>query len=94
MAQILLLGLGGTGSRVVNNAAKLLQKNGQSINNGQMCCAVLDTNVNDADTIEKSLTGIPVFKTSRDSWDIRDYFNHYSLFLAFMVISMHMKPER
>ncbi len=76
MAQSLLIGLGGTGSRVVNNVAKELQKNGKTINNGEMFCAVLDTNVNDAQSIEDSATGIPVIPTSK-AQKIRDYLHKY-----------------
>lgn len=44
MAQTLLLGLGGTGSRIVNYVAADLKKKRISINDGQICCTVLDTN--------------------------------------------------
>ena len=72
MAQSLLIGLGGTGSRVVNNTIKLLKQNGLSFNNGEICCAVLDTNVNDAGEIRSSGTEVPVFETSKPQ-RIRDY---------------------
>lgn len=77
MAQTLLIGLGGTGSRVVNNVAKLLHDNGKEINNGEICCAVLDTNVSDNESIENSHTGIPVFSTSK-AQKIRKYFELYN----------------
>ncbi len=76
MAQTLLLGLGGTGSRVVNNVVKELQKNGKTINNGEMYCAVLDTNVNDNDLLSKTGTGIPIFPTSK-AQKIQDYIMDY-----------------
>ena len=46
--QSLLIGLGGTGSRVVNNVTKLLTKNGKTFNDnlGRICCAVLDSDKN------------------------------------------------
>ena len=76
MAQTLLIGLGGTGSRVVNNVVKELHKNGKRINDGQICCAVLDTNVNDNESIVDSNTGVPVVPTSK-AMKIRDYFAQY-----------------
>lgn len=76
MAQTLLIGLGGTGSRVVNNVVKELHKNGKRINDGQICCAVLDTNVNDNESIIDSNTGVPVVPTSK-AMKIRDYFAQY-----------------
>ena len=76
MAQTLLIGLGGTGSRVVNNVVKELHLNGQEINNGEMCCAVLDTNVNDNGAIVDSNTGVPVIPTSK-AQRIRGYFEEY-----------------
>lgn len=76
MAQSLLIGLGGTGSRIVNNVVKQLHKNGKEINDGQICCAVLDTNCNDNDFIEASGTEVPVIGTSKPQ-KIRDYFADY-----------------
>lgn len=74
--QSLLIGLGGTGSRVVNNVAKLLKKNGQTFNDGQICCAVLDSDQNDAKAIEGSGTSIPVFSISKPQ-SIETYFSTY-----------------
>lgn len=76
MAQILLIGLGGTGSRVVNNVVKELRKNKKTFNDGQICCAVLDTNVNDNRLIADSATGVPVFATSK-AQKINQYFVNY-----------------
>ncbi len=76
MAQTLLIGLGGTGSRVVNNVVKELHLNGKEINDGQICCAVLDTNVNDNEAIEDSMTGVPVIPTSKPK-RISQYLNEY-----------------
>lgn len=76
MAQTLLIGLGGTGSRVVNNVVKELYANGKRINDGEICCAVLDTNENDNDKIIDTNTGVPVIPTSK-AQKIRDYFNEY-----------------
>ncbi len=72
MAQILLIGLGGTGSRVVSKVAKELDRNEIDINNGEICCAVLDTNKND----NEKLSGIPVYPTSK-AMKIRKYFEKY-----------------
>ena len=36
MAQTLLLGLGGTGARIVNRVVKELYKNGKTINEGEI----------------------------------------------------------
>ena len=77
MAQTLLIGLGGTGSRVVNNVVKELRANKKEINNGEICCAVLDTNVNDNASIADSQTGVPVIPTSKVQ-KIRDYFDDYT----------------
>ncbi len=76
MAQTLLIGLGGTGSRVVNNVVKELRLRKQDINNGEICCAVLDTNVNDNAAIVDSATGVPVIGTSK-AQRIRNYFEDY-----------------
>ena len=76
MAQTLLIGLGGTGSRVVNNVVKELRLKKGQINNGEMCCAVLDTNVNDNKSIVDSKTGVPVIPTSK-AQKIRAYFEDY-----------------
>lgn len=64
--------MGGTGSRVVNNVVKELNRNNVEFNNGQICCAVLDTNVNDNELIEGSGTGVPVIGTSKPK-KIREY---------------------
>lgn len=77
MAQTLLIGVGGTGSRVVNNVVKELHRNHQSINTGDIYCAVFDTNTNDTETLIASNTGVPVFPTSKPQ-KIRDYFDDYS----------------
>lgn len=77
MAQTLLLGLGGTGARIVNRVVKELHKNGKEINNGEICCAVLDTNGNDNEEITRSGTGVPVIPTSAPK-TVREYINEYS----------------
>ncbi len=76
MAQTLLIGLGGTGSRAVNLVVKKLYKNGKTVNDGNICCAVLDTNKNDTELVEGTGTGIPVVATSK-SQKIEDYFADY-----------------
>lgn len=63
MKQTVLIGLGGTGSRVVNNVAKELNKRNIEINDGIVTCAVLDTNQSDNDLITASGTQIPVIPT-------------------------------
>ncbi len=77
MAQTLLIGLGGTGSRVVNNVVKDLNKRGKAINNGEICCAVLDTNKNDNKKIRETGSGVPVIATSKDR-TIGEYFDIYN----------------
>lgn len=76
MAKSLLIGLGGTGSRVVNQVAKLLQENGIRINEDGVYCAVLDTDANDNGRIGKSKTGVPVIPTSRPG-TVQSYFDRY-----------------
>ena len=77
MAQTLLLGLGGTGSRIVNYVVGDLNKKKISINNGEICCAVLDTNDNDRKKILDTGTGVPVIPTSKDR-EIGEYLTMYS----------------
>lgn len=77
MAQTILIGLGGTGSRVVNNVVKELRLRGRGINDGNTCCVVLDTNVNDNALIDDSMTGVPVIGTST-SMRIGDYKKKYA----------------
>ena len=77
MAKTLLLGLGGTGSRIVNYVADDLKKRKISINDDQVCCAVLDTNGNDQRKIMETGVGVPVISTSKNRI-IRDYINMYA----------------
>ena len=79
MAQSLLIGLGGTGSRVVNEVARELTKNGKSFNDGlgQICLAVLDSNTNDNKSIIESKTGVPVYEISKPK-KIEGYLNDYN----------------
>ncbi len=83
MAQVLLIGLGGTGSRIVNNTVADLQsvarRKGEafSLDDGRMAFAVLDTNVNDMADIDKTLTGITNISTSKEA-KIRDYLSQYN----------------
>ncbi len=76
MAQTLLLGLGGTGARIVNRVVKELHKNGKEINNGEISCAVLDTDGNDNKHILNSGTGVPVIPTSSSN-PIETYIKDY-----------------
>lgn len=75
--QTVLIGLGGTGSRVVNNVAMLLRKNSIAINDGKVTCAVMDTNQNDNTNITDSGTDIPVIPTC-DERKIREYLALYA----------------
>lgn len=77
MAQTLLLGLGGTGSEIVNNVAAELKKRRIQINDGQICCAVLDTNDNDREKIINTGVGIPVIPTSKTR-NVASYLQMYS----------------
>ena len=77
MKQTVLIGLGGTGSRVVNNVAKILKQKGIDINDGIVTCVVLDTNQSDNDLIKKSGTDIPVIPTC-DNRFIDDYLRDYA----------------
>ena len=77
MAQTLLLGLGGTGSRIVNYVAADLRKKKIGINDGHICCAVLDTNDNDRKKIAETGVGIPIIPTSKPRM-IGDYIKMYS----------------
>ena len=74
--QTLLLGLGGTGSRIVNYVAADLRKKNISINDGTICCAVLDTNDNDRQKLMDTGVGIPVIPTSKDRI-VSDYLKMY-----------------
>lgn len=77
MTQTVLIGLGGTGSRVVNNVAKTLRKNNVAINDGVVTCAVMDTNQADNVLVGKSGTMIPVIPTCDDK-TIDEYLNLYA----------------
>ena len=82
MAQVLLIGLGGTGSRIVNHVVSDLQKSARrqgkdfSFDDGKMAFAVLDTNSNDIDGITNSNTGIkniPICDDRKIKAYIKDY---------------------
>ncbi len=77
MKQTVLIGLGGTGSRVVNNVAKILRQKDIDINDGIVTCAVLDTNQSDNDLIKASGTDIPVIPTC-DERTIDRYLQDYA----------------
>lgn len=76
MQQTVLIGLGGTGSRVVNNVARELHKNKHDINDGIITCVVLDTNQSDNELIENSGTNVPVIPTC-DEMTIDRYIARY-----------------
>ncbi len=92
MAQTLLLGLGGTGSRVVNYVAADLKKKGVSINDGNICCAVLDTNENDRKKIRETGVGVPIIGLSKDRI-IGDYLKMYSGARSWMPVSPTLLKE-
>ena len=77
MKQTVLIGLGGTGSRAVNNVAKILREKSIEINDGKVVCVVLDTNEKDNELINSSGTDIPVIATS-ESKDINAYLAEYA----------------
>ena len=77
MARTLLLGLGGTGSRIVNSVADELTRNKIGFNNGEICCAVLDTDSNDNKRLVNTKVGVPVIATSKNR-TIKDYIRMYS----------------
>ena len=95
MAQVLLIGLGGTGSRIVNHVVRDLQqtakRNGDSFSttDGEMAFIVLDTNANDVEEINKSQTGIRNISTS-SSKKIKEYMSQYS----YMGVSKWMPRSR
>lgn len=77
MKQTVLIGLGGTGSRVVNNVARELRERNIGINDGIVTCAVLDTNQTDNELIKDSGTEIPVIATC-DERTIDEYLANYA----------------
>lgn len=77
MAQTVLLGLGGTGAKVVNNVVKDLQSRNIGYNDGTICCAVMDTNANDNKKIEATGTHIPVVHTGKNR-EIGEYMRMYA----------------
>lgn len=82
MAQVLLIGLGGTGSRIVNSVVADLQKSARrqgkrfSFDDGKMAYAVFDTNVNDIAGINNTHTGITNIPISKDD-KIKEYLKNY-----------------
>lgn len=75
--QTVLIGLGGTGSRVVNNVARMLRERNIDINDGKVTCVVLDTNMKDVDKIRQTGTDVPVIATGANR-QIKDYFARYA----------------
>lgn len=47
MGKTLIIGLGGTGGRIINCVTQDLKKRNIEVNNGQICCLAIDTNEND-----------------------------------------------
>ena len=82
MAQVLLIGFGGTGSKIVNQTVADLQRSARrhgtelSFDDGRMAFAVLDTNSNDIKGINKTNTGITNIQICDDK-KIREYLNIY-----------------
>lgn len=77
LKQTVLIGLGGTGSRAVNNVARMLRKEDIEINDGIVTCAVLDTNQSDNDLIKATGTDIPVIPTC-DERTIKRYLQDHA----------------
>ena len=75
--QTLLLGLGGTGSRIVNHVAEELKSKNIGINDGTVCCAVLDTNDSDRSKLLEKGSTIPVIGTSKVR-SIANYMRMYA----------------
>lgn len=76
--QTVLIGIGGTGSRVVNKVVKELNKNKIPFNDGSgICCAVLDTDSTDNGRISGSGSGVPVIPTSGDQ-TVEYYWKRYT----------------
>ena len=94
MSQCLLLGLGGTGSRIINQVAADLKKRNIEINNGKISCAVIDTNKSDQKNIEETGIGIPVLATSKDK-PIKSYMSRYADegVNDWMPISAELEPQ-
>lgn len=63
MAKNLLIGLGGTGSRIVNYVVADLKRKKIGINDGKICCVVMDTNY--YEYLKDSGSGIPAIVTSK-----------------------------
>lgn len=74
--QKVLIGLGGTGSRVVNLVAARLKKRGIPYNDGRISCVVVDTNDNDAKKVRKQ-GNVPVVTTS-DKLTVGELRKHYA----------------
>ncbi len=77
MKQTVLIGLGGTGSRTVNNVAHMLREKNIEINDGIVTCAVLDTNQADNELVKATGTNIPVIPTC-DEKTIDEYLAQYA----------------
>ena len=72
----LLIGLGGTGSRVVNAVAERLSKESVRFNDNNIGCIVYDTNRQDTESIISTGAGVPVIKISTE-WTVQEYFRRY-----------------
>ncbi len=67
MAKSVVLGLGGTGSRVIAKVALRLRANHRSYNDGNVSLAVLDTDRNDMEKLQDlGINDLPIFATSRE----------------------------
>ncbi len=91
-SKTLLLGLGGTGSRVIDEVARVLNGRGIPFNEGNICCAVLDTNENDQKNLGKSGTGIPIIGTGKPL-TIETYFANHPEIRAWMPGSPSLMKE-
>lgn len=76
MAKNLVLGLGGMGGRIVNDVAGELKKRNICANDGNICCAVIDTDTYDQYKLKKTGVGIPILAISKNR-PIRTYLDVY-----------------
>lgn len=74
--QSVLLGLGGTGSRIVKYVSDELKKKKIKTNDGNICCVVVDTNKSDQNDLRENGVSIPVIGTSKQR-NIATYMKLY-----------------
>lgn len=72
-----LLGIGGTGSKIVNNVVVELKEHDIPVGTPEVVCAVLDTNDNDRKKLEQTEVGTPIIATSKEQ-KITEYVKMYA----------------